>query len=349
MSSVEMTGGSYASDAVMELVGNPLSSSALTLRNVLDNYASSYPISTPSTSQTGGGSTDKLKSFVNRLVNNRVFDLYMKWLGISTLTPATLVPFALLSGTKIFQSTISKMMKDEKAGKFSLSNLPIIDEPLLGNYLKIAGFLGGLSFTPQTLIPLGLAMAIYEFYNSKTQTGGASELGATLLCGTGGCGCQPPRMSVASDFTPITGTNVLDIKPFDPSASMETNLLPSMTGGRRSKRKRSRSRKQKGAGSDWALSQYSRGPINNPDQSLNDFRRFTTTGQYLSAEQLAPGVTSSYRPTSGSTWTTLYDASPYAGTPTGYNISGLSTSLYKGGSKKRHSKKKKRSSKSRKH
>ena len=38
----------------------------------------------------------KLKNFAQSLVGNRIFDLYLKYKGISMLTTATLVPVALL-------------------------------------------------------------------------------------------------------------------------------------------------------------------------------------------------------------------------------------------------------------
>ena len=40
----------------------------------------------------------ELKKFVNMLVGNRVFDVYLKYMGIKTITTATLVPVALLAG-----------------------------------------------------------------------------------------------------------------------------------------------------------------------------------------------------------------------------------------------------------
>ena len=42
-------------------------------------------------------------------------------------------------------------------------DLPVLDDPLLGNYLKLMG-IGSLSLTANTLIPLGLLSLIYFIY-----------------------------------------------------------------------------------------------------------------------------------------------------------------------------------------
>ena len=42
--------------------------------------------------------SDRIRKFATDLVGNRVFDLYLKYVGIKTLTSATLVPVALLVG-----------------------------------------------------------------------------------------------------------------------------------------------------------------------------------------------------------------------------------------------------------
>jgi len=45
----------------------------------------------------------ELKKFAKKLVGNRVFDLYLKYKGVKTLTSATLVPFALVMGRDAFK------------------------------------------------------------------------------------------------------------------------------------------------------------------------------------------------------------------------------------------------------
>jgi len=109
----------------------------------------------------------RLYNFATALVGNRVFDLYLKYMGIKTLTTATLVPIALIMGKnemdKFLQTT-----KQKGGGK----NLPVLDDPLIGNYLKLAG-LSTINFSLNTLVPLGTLMLIYELYiHKESQTGG---------------------------------------------------------------------------------------------------------------------------------------------------------------------------------
>ena len=78
----------------------------------------------------------KLYKFGSDLVGNRVFDLYIKYMGIKTLTSATLVPVALLLGKDAMESFL---MDVEQTGGAMLDDLPVLDDPLVGNYLKLAG------------------------------------------------------------------------------------------------------------------------------------------------------------------------------------------------------------------
>ena len=72
----------------------------------------------------------KLRDFAQSLVGNRVLDLYLKYLGVKTLTTATLVPVALIAG----KSAMEKFLKnvEQKGG----AKLPVLDDPLIGNYLR---------------------------------------------------------------------------------------------------------------------------------------------------------------------------------------------------------------------
>lgn len=105
-----------------------------------------------------GGSLTK---FVKRTYGNRVIDLFAKYQGLKTLTSATLVPFALIMGRDALES----LLKDDEqiGGALIPNNLPLLDDPLLGNYLKIAG-LSTLQLTPNTLVPLGIIAVIYNLY-----------------------------------------------------------------------------------------------------------------------------------------------------------------------------------------
>lgn len=112
----------------------------------------------------------KLYKFGSDLVGNRVFDLYLKYMGIKTLTSATLVPVALLLGKDAMESFL---MDVEQTGGAVLDDLPVLDDPLVGNYLKLAG-LSTLEITTNTLVPLGVLMLVYDLYmNRENQKGGS--------------------------------------------------------------------------------------------------------------------------------------------------------------------------------
>ena len=106
-----------------------------------------------------------LYKFAESIVGNRVLDLYLKYNGIKLLTTATLVPFALILGKDLFEKTFILQQGGTK--------LPVIDDPLLGNVLKVGGITTLANVTPSTLIPLGVLMLIYNIYQSTGQSGGA--------------------------------------------------------------------------------------------------------------------------------------------------------------------------------
>lgn len=60
-------------------------------------------------------------------------------------------------------------------------------------------------------------------------------------------------------------------------------------GGGKKRRTKRRLRKQKGSGSDWKMTLYSRGPVNNPNQNPDDFRMFTQTAEFIPNEALRAG------------------------------------------------------------
>ena len=146
--------------------------SVITKTDVLNSYGSIYKTTGGSRrgkKQIGGV---KVKDFVSELVDNRVLDLYLKYMGIKTLTTATLVPFALIMGRDKFEDVIKSFVKGgQKGGAAVLQNkIPFLDDPLLGAYLKIAG-LSTLTLSPATLIPIGILMTISQMTNT-TQKGG---------------------------------------------------------------------------------------------------------------------------------------------------------------------------------
>ena len=106
-----------------------------------------------------------------KIIGNRALDLYLKYAGIKTLTTATLVPFSLILGGEY----LSALLKKEQVGGFLPDDLPVIDNEIVGNYLKLAG-LSVLDITPSTLLPLGVVMIIYDLaiknMKDKSQSGG---------------------------------------------------------------------------------------------------------------------------------------------------------------------------------
>lgn len=121
--------------------------------------------------------SNKLRDFGRKLVGNRFFDLYIKYNGIKLLTTATLVPVALIMGKNAFEEYIVEQRSQD--GGMIPSNLPVIDDPLVGTYLKLAGLTSVTALTPQTLVPLGVAMLLYDVYE-RSQSGGQKG-GAELM------------------------------------------------------------------------------------------------------------------------------------------------------------------------
>ena len=118
----------------------------------------------------------KLYNFGSSLVGNRVFDLYLKYNGIKLLTTSTLVPFALILGKNLFESTLN----EQKGGNLKIpDDMPVIDDPVVGSFLKLSGLSALNTITPNTLIPLGVLMLLYNLHeksnNSNTMTGGAEK------------------------------------------------------------------------------------------------------------------------------------------------------------------------------
>ena len=112
----------------------------------------------------------KLYKFGSDLVGHRVFDLYLKYMGIKTLTTATLVPVALLLGKDAMENFLKEV---EQTGGAVLEDLPVLDDPLVGNYLKLAG-LSTLQVSTSTLVPLGVVMLLHDLYmNNEAQKGGS--------------------------------------------------------------------------------------------------------------------------------------------------------------------------------
>ena len=106
-----------------------------------------YELYVNNESQTGGNLTKHVK----RIYGNRVLDLFLKYQGVKLLTSSTLVPFALIFGKDMLENVLS----GKQVGGALPDDLPVLDDPLLGNYLKLAG-LSTLSLTMDTLVPLSV-------------------------------------------------------------------------------------------------------------------------------------------------------------------------------------------------
>ena len=129
---------------------------------VENNYGSIYNTSGGGKVQYGGFNVN---NFLKQVLGNRVFDIYLKYLGVKTLTTASLVPFGLLLGKDYIESMVS-----QKGGAILSTKIPLVDHPFVGSYLKLAG-LSAVNLTTNTLIPLGILIVVYDLYNSQQQGG----------------------------------------------------------------------------------------------------------------------------------------------------------------------------------
>jgi len=180
-------GGSLSSDYVMALMSRPCDKLEFplpekvnfTFTDIINNYGSEFKTTGGGLNkkQKGGFEFSDIENFARNLAGNRVLDLYLKYLGITLLTPATLVPIALIMGKETFQQVVSDMKKNDQlvqsGGEGFLDvRIPIVDDALIGNALKLAG-LTALNVSPYTLVPLGVLMYIYaEFLDGSKQVGG---------------------------------------------------------------------------------------------------------------------------------------------------------------------------------
>lgn len=136
------------------------------LKQFIDNNYGSIYKTTGGAKKTFGGKN--LKIWLKKLLGNRVFDVYTKYLGLKTLTTATLVPFGLILGRQY----LKPILLGEQTGGFIPEDIPILDNELLGNYMKLLG-LSVINLSPSTLLPLGSVMILYDILTNKlSQDGG---------------------------------------------------------------------------------------------------------------------------------------------------------------------------------
>jgi len=120
-----------------------------------------------SNKRTSKKDNGNIQRFLKKVGNNRVLDLYLKYLGITMLTTNTLVPLALILGAKTFHNVVNDMIsKDKKGGAILDNKLPILDDAAIGTYLKITG-LTAIPLSPYTLVPLGVLMVLYDRVNKS--------------------------------------------------------------------------------------------------------------------------------------------------------------------------------------
>ena len=347
--------------------------SPITAKDIITSYGSIY--------KTTGGADNKLgglylKSFLNKLVSNRVLDLYLKYLGIKMLTTATLVPLSLIMGRDLFEKSINYIVSsDQKGGNFLENKIPLLDDDLLGNYLKISG-LSALTLSSHTLLPLGVLMSIYSLHINEQRGGTKLITGATI----------PPNIFqnindvvLGSDIThtPLRQlsyyNNEMQLNTFTDNyngsinnlessvniagfpeyniANSKVDLSISPTGSNNSSSNsfsdnNSSSnisgnevhpespntdigvvKSMAGGGSDWLSTHNSRGNINNPTMSKNQFRMFNKTADYVSNTDLI-GVADKASASSSYSHSTLYEMTPHNTVPNGFNIGGVSTSKF---------------------
>ena len=101
-------------------------------------------------------------------------------MGIKALTTSTLVPLSLIMGKDLFEQSVNYIVKEEQSGGNYLEDkIPLLDDDLIGNYLKISG-LTTLSLSPHTLIPLGILMTLYHLNLNKQEGGTKLLTGASI-------------------------------------------------------------------------------------------------------------------------------------------------------------------------
>ena len=108
----------------------------ITAKDIVNNYGISNKT-------TGGGFLkDDIHKFLKKVSDNRILDVYLKYMGIKLLNTSTLVPLGLIMGKDMFIKAINFIIKSDNqkgGGKFLKNKIPILDDELIGSYLKITG------------------------------------------------------------------------------------------------------------------------------------------------------------------------------------------------------------------
>tara|TARA_B110000211_G_scaffold234955_2_gene307766 strand:- start:1392 stop:2414 length:1023 start_codon:yes stop_codon:yes gene_type:complete len=221
-----------------------------------------------------------VKKWAKKIFGNRVFDLYLKWGGIKMLTTATLVPLGL-----IFSNDYIRSISNKKGGGLIADKIPIIDNEVVGTYLKLAG-LSVLSLTPDTLLPLGVIMIIYDLASKymSGQSGGAIT-GANVPIHS------LQKLDTIANVRPSTG--LLTLTPTVPTVAPANKVAGLVVDNNMAARSNSyppatavhsdniMSKSIIGGGSDWLSTHFSRGPVNASDIPEVTFRKFNTTSKIV--------------------------------------------------------------------
>ena len=136
-------------------------------------YGSIYTTNGNGRVQVGGA---RVKDFAKKILGNRVLDIYLKYNAVKLLNSATIVPFAFILGKEY----LSKILNQTGGGDPIPENIPILDHPLVGTYLKILG-ITSFDLTIGSLLPLGTLMIIHDLYKNKSgltldQSGGSRTI-----------------------------------------------------------------------------------------------------------------------------------------------------------------------------
>ena len=78
--------------------------------------------------------SSSVKTFLLKVGNNRILDLYLKYLGITVLNTNTLIPLAFILGAKTFDKVV---IIDYKSGSYSVD-----DEKQVVDYAKTLSLMG---------------------------------------------------------------------------------------------------------------------------------------------------------------------------------------------------------------
>jgi hypothetical protein len=221
-------------------------------KQVLNKATRKYKEIYENNKQYGGAN---MTSFVRRIVGNRVLELYLKYLGLTTLNSATLVPFVLLLGKDYFQQYLLKNTQ-KGGGELIPRKIPFFDHPAIGAFLTLVGIpLVGLN--ANTLVPLGVVMIVYDMINQlgsrrsskkRSQRGGWGSQYATTLSAVD---ANAPWQRTYQQCLPFARQSECQAAANVARNIQETinpGVTNSMRGGkrsRRSRRSRSRSRSSK--------------------------------------------------------------------------------------------------------